>query len=313
MPGAKWEIRVVRVLILTLGPVGLVGLSYWLTAADWRTGVPDLRRFVIRESGDEDTPLVKECERQASELRSLIEPGCRLVVRPPYLIGGDLSEAELDRVYRDVVLPTARALAIDYFDQVPDEPITILMFSSDASYREHAEQLDGRRTAAYYGYYWRPERRIMLNLATGYGTVAHELTHALAHFDFPEMPEWFDEGLAALHEQSDFSDDGLRLTGRPNWRGNAIAQALRSGTLRPIEEFLAEGIRADHEDLDYAHARYLCLYLQQRQLLGPFYRKFRASVEKDPSGAETLCDLVHAKSLADLDRDFRLWVQSAAP
>ena len=56
--------------------------------------------------------------------------------------------------------------------------------------------------------------------------VAHELTHALGHFDFPEMPEWFDEGLASLHEDARFSDDHLD-DGVPNWRRRYLLLACR--------------------------------------------------------------------------------------
>ena len=38
-------------------------------------------------------------------------------------------------------------------------------------------------------------------LATGGGTLSHELTHALMEADFPNAPGWISEGLASLHEQ----------------------------------------------------------------------------------------------------------------
>lgn len=306
----------VRVLILTLGPIVLVGASYWLSAAVLRAGGTETFHPVAPSGADRigDNDLSAACEQRAAELRPRLAEGCRLVVRLPFVIGGDLGEAELERIYRDVVLPTMRALSVDYFDRPPDEPIVLLMFSSDAAYREHALRLDGRDTAAYYGYYWRPERRIMLNLATGYGTLAHELTHALAHFDFPEMPEWFDEGLAALHEESDFSEDGLHLSGRPNWRGHFLAQALRGGLLQPLEGLLQSGgLRPEHEAVDYAHARYLCLFLQERGLLSAYYRKLRFAHDRDPTGAETLQELLNAGSLAEIDREFRAWAAGLVP
>jgi hypothetical protein len=217
-------------------------------------------------------------------------------------------------VYRDVALPTMRALSVDYFDRPPDEPVVLLMSSSEKAYREHALRLDGRDTEAYYGYYWRPERRIMLNLATGYGTLAHELTHALAHFDFPMMPEWFDEGLAALHEESEFSEDGLHLYGRPNWRGHLLAQALLGGRLQPLDGLLRSGgLRPENEAVDYAHARYLCLFLQERGLLSAYYRKLRLARDQDPTGAETLQKLLNSGSLAEVDRDFRNWARGSVP
>lgn len=311
---------VVRVLILTLGPIGLVGASYWLSLAASSSGkasslppASPLAEQRIDGQPDQDR-LELACHERAAAVRTRLVATCRVLVRSPFVIGGDLPESELERIYREVVIPTARALSIDYFDRPPNEPVVLLMFSSEPVYRKHAARLDARDTAAYYGYYWRPERRIMLNLATGYGTLAHELTHALAHFDFPEMPEWFDEGLAALHEESDFSQDGLHLQGRPNWRGHFVAQSIRSGSLQPLGELLQSGgLRPEHEAIDYAHARYFCLFLQQRGLLRAFYRKLRTASERDASGAETLLALLNADSLADVDRDFRAWVAAIAP
>ena len=169
--------------------------------------------------------------------------------------------------------------------------------------------MDGRIRAAYYGYYQKSERRVVLNASTGNGTLAHELTHALSHFDFPAMPEWFDEGLASLHEQSEFSEDGLQLRGLWNWRVYHLLHAIKHGRLRPVDALLRENtVRCGQEAVDYAHARYLCLYLQERGLLTHFYRKLRVSIVGDPTGYRTLCALLHADSLEDFDDAFRQWV-----
>lgn len=258
--------------------------------------------------------LEEACRQTASRLAPSLGADCRLLVRAPYVLGGDLPEAALERHLSETILPTARALSTLYFDRQPDQPIVLLLFSTESSYRQHAEKLDGRERPNYSGYYQRSDRRIVLNISTGRGTLAHELTHALAHFDFPDMPEWFDEGLASLGEESEFSDDGLRLTGISNWRLNYILPELRQNRLRPLQSLIVSGnVRPGYEAVDYAHARYFCLYLQQRQLLGPYYRKFRARVAGDPSGLETLRELLGADSLDAVDRDFRAWLIALAP
>lgn len=318
-PQEEVALTAIRWLIVIFGPPLLVGGSYWLTLAHSEDG--QAATLVRRAFGDtppsapqlDAIPLQAACRQKAAALRSRLSPECRVLVRVPYVLAGDLSEEQLERHYRETIVPTARALSICYFDRSPNEPITILLFSNDRAYRRYAQQIDGQRQCCYSGYYVRQDRRIVLNIATGGGTLAHELTHALAHFDFPKMPEWFDEGLASLYEESEFTEDGLRLKGVPNWRGSYLTPAIRSKTLRPLASLIeSKGVRRETEGLDYAFARYLCLYLQHRGLLAPFYRKFRAA-ENDPTGLPTLRTLLDVDSLDDVDRDFRAWVLSLDP
>ena len=127
--------------------------------------------------------------------------------------------------------------------------------------------------------------------------------------DYPAMPEWFDEGLASLHEQCEFSDEQTQLIGISNWRGQLLLSALDRNQLPPLST-LVEQVRIDtrREALTYAYARYFCLYLQQKRLLSPFYRKLRTSQEYDGTGGQTLKQLLNINDLSDIDEDFRLWL-----
>ena len=208
------------------------------------------------------------------------------IVHPPFVILGDVETARLDAPLSRDDWPAARAMAISYFDTPPDEPISIVLLSGDEMYESCVERLDGERRGAFAGCYQRNDHRIVVNLSTGDGTIAHELAHALGHFDFPAMPEWFDEGLASLHEEARFSKDHLRIVGIPNWRRRYLVSALENGTLRPLESLVAAPrVRPNEQAIDYAHARYFCLFLQERGLLEPFYRKFRLAIGSDPTGA----------------------------
>lgn len=306
-----------RILLLLLGPFVIVAGCYWLTMPDRDRRLAAAVESVAEPHGPasgspsakEEPALEMACELAAAQVGPKLAAGCRVLIRPPFVLAGDLPASALQAHYEQTILPTARALSTCYFDHPPDAPVTILMFASDRSYQAHAARLDGRRQAAYYGYYLKSDRRAVLNASTGSGTLAHELTHALAHFDFPEMPEWFDEGLASLHEESAFSDDQLRLLGRSNWRISYLVQAIRNDRLRPLEALCSgQTRRGEEEAVDYAHARYLCLYLQRRHLLGPFYRKFRTNVATDPTGLDSLCEVLQVDSPEEIDRDFRRWV-----
>src|SRR5205823_514794 len=144
-----------------------------------------------------------------------------------------------DRLYRETILPVTAALWRSYFDKKPDQPVTIVALAGAAGYHSAAASLDGYAPLAYAGYTQRGRRRIVMNLATGCGTLPHELTHVQATFDFPEMPEWFDEGLAALHEDATFSSDGLTMVGTQNWRSRLLHEALRKSELPALESVIA--------------------------------------------------------------------------
>ena len=288
-----------RAIILALGPIVIVSVCYWLTLADGiesapasgsETGTPE---EFLPAAGKPQDRLREACEQTAAELRRRLGSECRVIVRKPFVLAGDLPDAVLDEHYRTTIVPTVRALATCYFDRESDEPISILMFSNEKNYRRSAAQIDGKSRASYHGYYEKQTRRIVLNIATGNGTLAHELTHALAHFDFPNMPEWFDEGLASLNEQSRFSDDGLQLFGLPNWRINYLLLAMQHGRLRSIHALVTDpAFGTQQEAVDYAQARYLCLYLQERGLLSHFYRKLRANtVHRFPLGYCAVAEL----------------------
>jgi hypothetical protein len=259
-------------------------------------------------AGDEG--LERACQAAAAELLADLPASSHVLVRAPFVLAGDFSESELDRLYVDTVRPVTLALWRAFFDKHPDRPVTIVALGSEASYQAAAARLDGYEPRAYAGYTQRGQRRIVLNLATGRGTVAHELAHILAAFDFPEMPEWFDEGLASLHEDAHFSADGLTMIGAANWRSRLLGDALRNAELPPLAAVIASReFRGEGEGLNYAAVRCFCLYLQERSLLSHFYRKFRSAVHDDPDGVATLCALLGVATIDDVDRDFRAWLR----
>ncbi|HUQ72715.1 MAG TPA: hypothetical protein VM165_24525 [Planctomycetaceae bacterium] len=304
-----------RSLLLTFGPVGLIGACF-VTAAphsnrlDPWSALPAGRSSSVLPPRPDRAQLQETCEAWASELAFDVPENWTLLPRSPFVLAGDLPEPELRELWRGTIAPTARALAVGYFDRQPEEPILLVVMSTDESYRAALKFLGHSGRSEYAGLYDRDERRLVLNLSTGEGTLAHELTHALAHADFPEMPEWFDEGLASLHEECQFSDDGLRLVGLGNWRGESLRDSLSRQRLPSITEFVNHrfGDRG-RTAREYAYARYLCLYLQERQLLGIFYRKCRENVAVDPSGGWSLMEALGTNDVDKVDREFRRWLR----
>ena len=112
-----------------------------------------------------------------------------------------------------------------------------------------------------------------MNVGTGTGTLVHELTHALIAPDFPNVPDWFNEGLASLYEQCSLGPD--TITGHENWRLPALQKAIQSGKLRPLSELIADDDFRNNErvGLNYAEARYLMFYLQEKGQLRQLLRR----------------------------------------
>jgi hypothetical protein len=259
--------------------------------------------------------LAEACRETAQHVARQLGPSCHAIVCTPLVVAGDLSEAELQRWHRETIEPAARAMAAAYFTTPPSEPITILLFAGQQSYRRYAAQLFGERQVPRCGYYRPNLRTVVVNLATGGGTLSHELTHALAAFDFPDAPDWLGEGLAALHELATVGPDGLTLVGQSGPRLSTLQTAIREGRLRPLPWLLrAHDFHGANEKLNYAQARYFCLYLQRQGVLGDCYRRLRDSWGKnadDPDGEKAVLGLFPDRTWDDLDADFRQFVAAA--
>ena len=226
----------------------------------------------------------------------------------PFVIAGDGGRVRLRR-YRDgTIRAAARALQATYFDTALAEPVLILLFESAGPYKRLAKKWFGDGDVPHYGFFRRSDHVMLMNVGTGTGTLVHELVHALMAPDFPDSPDWFNEGLASLYEQC--SLDGDTITGHENWRLPALQQAIRDGELRPLEEMIGDDdfYGEARVGINYAQARYLMFYLQQKRLLPTYYERFRDNVKDDPTGFATLKAVLKTDDLTQFEKDWRKWV-----
>lgn len=263
-------------------------------------------------AGANDGGMDGACRQRAAWAARQLGASCPVIVHPPFVISGDLTEGELERCYRETIRPAARAITACYLAVPPDRPITVLLFASQGSYRESVHRLFGDKEPAYFGAY-RPHLRVLaLDFSTGAGTIAHELTHALVHSDFPAIPDWLNEGLASLHEE--YRVAGVRLEGLVNWRLPILQAAIHQSDLRSLQSLIADDdFHGGQERLNYAQARYFCLYLQQQGVLESYYRQLRADIGRDPNGLATLLNLFPGRTVGQLDAAFRRWAIELKP
>lgn len=222
-----------------------------------------------------------------------------VVVEKPFVVVGDGGRREVEGYASGTVRWAVEMLKKDFFEKDPADILDIWLFKDSNSYRTHAKSLFGRDPTTPYGYYSPAHKALVMNIETGDGTLVHEIVHPFVEANFPQCPPWLNEGLGSLYEQSG-QEEG-RIVGYTNWRLPGLQRAVSQRQLKPFRELLAMDGRAFYEDargVNYAQARYLCYYLQQRGLLTRFYKEFRANRAADPTGFDTL-----QKVLGETDMD----------
>ena len=68
-----------------------------------------------------------------------------------------------------------------------------------------------------------------------------------------------------------------------------------------------ETFYGEESGLNYAQARYFCMYLQEKGMLKKYYKKFRDNYEKDNTGISFAEELLN-KTIRETDKDFKVWV-----
>ncbi|MBI3856266.1 MAG: hypothetical protein HY293_11305 [Planctomycetes bacterium] len=213
--------------------------------------------------------------------------------------------------YKATITRVFRYLYEDYFSRRPEKPIRVYLFKDKGSYDRYCRSTYEKPPSTPYGFYMSRERKMVMNILTGTGTLAHELVHPLLAEDFPGVPSWFNEGFASLFEES--GERGGKMVGFVNWRLPKLKQMLKIGKGVPLadlmktttEQFYGE----DDRGVNYATARYLCLYLQEKKQLIPFFQHFKATAKEDPTGALAF-EKATGRKPAELDPIWREWVMS---
>jgi len=199
------------------------------------------------------------------------------------------------------------------FSKRPAQAISVYLLPDAKLYEAYCQMRYREPCGSPYGFYRPDERRIVMNAGPGIGTLTHELVHPIVEADFPTAPQWLNEGIASLFEALSMPTPG-QVHGVKNWRHPRLLRALRSNEERQQAGLPAlfalndTAFRNDDEDLHYASARYLCLWLDQQGLLWPFYQRFRDHHAEDPSGEQSFRAVV-GRSPADANDDWVRWVK----
>jgi hypothetical protein len=240
-------------------------------------------------SGDAAKFTDADFARHVSELRKKA-PGraFTIVVQRPFVVIGDGTPAAV-KSQAETVRWAVDKLKQDYFEKDPSEILDVWLFKDAASYRKHARSLFNDTPGTPYGYYSSEHKALIMNIETGGGTLVHEIVHPFVEANFPGCPAWFNEGLGSLYEQSGEVDG--HIYGYTNWRLPGLQSAIRDRAVPTFKSLMSTSTSAFYNQdrgTNYAQARYLCYYLQERGLLVKFYKEFYARRQSDPTGYQTL-------------------------
>ncbi len=227
-----------------------------------------------------------------------------------FVIASNLSETETEKILNSTIDKAVECFYNDYFSTRPDEATTIFLFKDDKTYRYWAKTLYDDDDLSKYGYYKPSEKTMLMNINTGTGTLVHEMTHALARYDFPDIPSWFNEGLGSLYERCSLNNK--TILGYVNWRLPALQDAIADKSYTSIEKLMKtnwEEFYGAGSDVNYSQARYLCMYLQEQGLLKKYYKHFRDTYNSDNTGISQI-EKITGKSISELDADYLAWVKT---
>lgn len=232
-----------------------------------------------------------------------------IVVTRPFVVIGDGEPDEVKRCAKQTVHWAVEKLKQAYFTKDPDDILDIWLFKDKESYERNCKEFFHTKPGTPYGFYSHADRALVMNIATGGGTLVHEIVHPFVAANFPECPAWFNEGLGSLYEQC--GEQNGQIHGYTNWRLPGLQEALRKRqvpTFQTLCSTTTEEFYEKDKGTNYAQARYLCYYLQQHGLLQKYYRRFHANRKDDPTGYETLQEVLGCKDMAEFQKEWEAYV-----
>ncbi len=276
-------------------------------------GVLSLLAPMTAQAGVRDGFSRADYEAHVAALRERIPNDFVIVVEPPFVVVGNGGAKAVRRSAEHTVRWAVERLGRDFFDRAPKVLLTIWLLSDRASYELWARRLTGEAPDTPYGFYTRRHKALVMNIATGGGTLVHEIVHPFVEANLPGCPAWLNEGLGSLFEQSSERDG--HIVGLTNWRLEGLQDALRKKSVPTLRALVAtddDTFYGRDSGRNYAQARYLLYWLQERGLLQRFWRGYGRTRGEDPSGWSALVATVGKSALPELDRAFRAFVLALA-
>lgn len=238
-------------------------------------------------------------------LQPMLRKEHTVVIEPPFVVVGDESPDKVRARAAGTVRWAVEHLKRDFFTKDPERILTIWLFGGKESYDEAVRRHFKDSPDTPFGFYSSDKDALVMNIATGGGTLVHEIVHPFVEANVPDCPAWLNEGLGSLFEQSAERDG--RIVGLTNWRLPGLQKAIKRGVV-PSFHKLTHTTRDQFYNEDpgtnYSQSRYLLHYLQQRGLLLNFWNTYMKDRSTDPSGYTSLTKVLEEKDLEDFKKQW---------
>ncbi|MBN8568256.1 MAG: hypothetical protein J0M18_01390 [Ignavibacteria bacterium] len=219
-------------------------------------------------------------------------PGDFKVVRFRYfVVFSNLDEKTTYDLIDMDIRNTVDAMLTNYIDVKPDEVTAVFLFKDKESYRDFSinEFAIEEDDLSPYGFFKISRKAIVVRYVNWKGSTSHEVTHAMIQNDFPEIPSWFNEGFASMHEKAIYNNG--KLTGSFSWRILALRRAFNENTYVPLKQTMSTNdteLYGKRSSYYYAQSCYALMLLHEKGLFEEFYKSFRDNYSKDRTGIKQL-------------------------
>ncbi len=131
----------------------------------------------------------KDYEGHVAELKRKIPPGFSIVVQEPFVVIGDGGAIAVGQSATGTVKWAVDHLKADFFQDDPEEILDIWLFKDRDSYNKYTQEIFKDTPGTPYGYFSHKHKALIMNIATGGGTLVHEIVHPFMYANFPECPQ----------------------------------------------------------------------------------------------------------------------------
>jgi hypothetical protein len=247
--------------------------------------------------------VIRGNTEQATSLAHRLMPQATHIVRDSIIITTTARQRPQElEIIAETLASYIRFLEINYSLALPPYYIHVYLIPDTVEVHDLANGLHGLDVSpATLGYAF-PDDGSVVGVVQGTfdGTILHELFHLIVRTGFGDIPQWLDEGIASVYEES--ARRGDRFFGLPNWRRQVLAQfAKQQPTIRQLLrsnwflfddpkqiEVIERDLKNSSLNSEYAYtpeaqrqaamlatARYFVLYLEQHNQLVSIFNQIR--------------------------------------